>query len=114
MFDESYCAGMALGPPRVSIDGLNELSVVLKLLRTNQVSGARSRSSMKREKERAEKKPISRTDPTGLGLDCRIPPNPLGTNPKGLIQALADLLLEAAGLEPIQMTGGEHEYQDHT
>src|SRR4029077_4265610 len=32
MFDESYCAGMALGPPQVSIDGLNELAVVLKLL----------------------------------------------------------------------------------
>ena len=35
MFDESYCAGMALGPPQVSIDGLNELAVVLKLLGTN-------------------------------------------------------------------------------
>ena len=60
MFDESYCAGMALGAPQVSIDGLNELAVVLRLLGTNQVSGARSRLSMKREKGRAEKKPISR------------------------------------------------------
>jgi hypothetical protein len=36
MFDEGYCVGMAFGPPRVSIDGLNELAVVLKLLGTNQ------------------------------------------------------------------------------
>jgi hypothetical protein len=34
MFDESYCAGMALGPPQVSIDGLNEFAVVLKLSRS--------------------------------------------------------------------------------
>jgi hypothetical protein len=50
MFDESYCASMALGPPQISIDGLNELAVVLKILGTNQASGARSRPSMKREK----------------------------------------------------------------
>jgi len=48
-----------------------------------------------------------------LGLDHRIPQNPLGANPKGLIQALADLLLEAAGVETIRMPGGDHEYQDH-
>lgn len=42
MLDESYCAGMALGPSQVSIDGLNELAVVLKRLVTNQASGARS------------------------------------------------------------------------
>jgi hypothetical protein len=49
----------------------------------------------------------------GLDLGRRIPQNPLGANPKGLIQALADLLLEAAGVEPVQMSGGDHEYQDH-
>jgi hypothetical protein len=54
-------------------------------------------------------------EPMQLGLDLgrRIPQNPLGANPKGLIQALADLLLEAAGVEPVQMSGGDHEYQDH-
>lgn len=50
----------------------------------------------------------------GLDLGHRIPQNPLGANPKGLIQALADLLLEAAGVETAQMTGGDHEHQDHT
>ena len=40
-------------------------------------------------------------EPIQLGLDLgrRIPQNPLGANPKGLIQALADLLLEAAGVD---------------
>ena len=45
-----------------------------------------------------------------LDLGRRIHQNPLGANPKGLIQALADLLLEAAGVETVQMLGGEHEY----
>ena len=55
-------------------------------------------------------------EPMQLSLDLghRIPQNPLGANPKGLIQALADLLLEAAGVETIQMPGGDHEHQDHT
>ncbi|MCP1909555.1 hypothetical protein J2R96_002035 [Bradyrhizobium elkanii] len=54
-------------------------------------------------------------EPMQLGLDLghRIPQNPLGANPKGLKQALADLLLEAAGVETVQMTGGDHEHQDH-
>jgi len=67
MFDESYCAGMALGPPQVSIDGLNELAVVLKLLGTNQASGARSRPSMKREKDVRRKSQYR--EPMQLGLD---------------------------------------------
>ena len=54
-------------------------------------------------------------EPMQLGLDLgrRIPQNPLGANPNGLIQALADLLLEAAGVETVQMSGGDHECQDH-
>jgi hypothetical protein len=54
-------------------------------------------------------------EPMQLGLDLshRIPQNPLGANPKGLIQALADLLLAAAGVETVQVPGGDHEYQDH-
>lgn len=53
--------------------------------------------------------------PMQLSLDLghRIPSNPLDTNPKGLIQALADLLLEAAGVETAQMAGGDHECQDN-
>jgi hypothetical protein len=32
MFDESYCVGMTLGPPEISIEGLNELAGVLTRL----------------------------------------------------------------------------------
>ena len=77
MFDESYCAGMALGPPQVNIDGLNELAVVLKLLGTDQVSGARSRPSTKREKERAEKA-ISRANATCSGSEPSDSPEAAG------------------------------------
>ena len=54
-------------------------------------------------------------EPMQLGLDLsrRIPKSPLRANPKGLIQALADLLLEAADVETVQMSGGDHECQDH-
>ena len=52
-------------------------------------------------------------EPMQLDLGYRIPQTPLGANPKGLIQALADLLLEAAGVETVQMRGGDHEHQDH-
>ena len=36
MFDESYCAGMALGPAQVSVEGLSELAAILVALRRNQ------------------------------------------------------------------------------
>ena len=54
-------------------------------------------------------------EPMQLGLDLgrRTPQNPLGVSPRGLIQALADLLLEAAGDETVQMSGGDRERQDH-
>jgi hypothetical protein len=60
MFDESYCAGMALGPPEVSIEGLNELAGVLTALGTNRKRSAQSRPSNKKEKGGA-KKPVSKS-----------------------------------------------------
>jgi hypothetical protein len=48
--------------------GFNERAVVMKLLGTNQVSGARSRPSMKKEKGRAEKKQYR--EPIQLSLIC--------------------------------------------
>ena len=48
-----------------------------------------------------------------LYLSRQIPQHPLSANPEGLIQALADLLLEAAGEETVKMSGGDDEYQDH-
>lgn len=32
MFDASYCGGMRLGPPEISIEGLNELAEILAAL----------------------------------------------------------------------------------
>ena len=58
MLDESYCSAMALGPPTVSVAGLNELFEVLASLRETQGSAARSRSSVSRENDDAEK-PLS-------------------------------------------------------
>jgi hypothetical protein len=55
MFDETYCAGMTLGQPEISIDGLNELASVLALLSTNRKRGAQSCPSRKKEVDRAEK-----------------------------------------------------------
>jgi hypothetical protein len=34
-------------------------------------------------------------------------------NPTGLVEALADLLLEALGVESLTTTGGGDEHQDH-
>ena len=55
MFDEGYCASMALGPPEISIEGLNELAGVLASFGANRKRGARSRSSKTKENGSAEK-----------------------------------------------------------
>ena len=60
MFDKRYCIGMALGPPEISIEGLNELAGVLAAFGTNRKRSAQSRPSNKKEKSGAEK-PVSRS-----------------------------------------------------
>jgi hypothetical protein len=40
MFDESYCAGMALGAPEVSIKALNELATALGSLAEDRMPGS--------------------------------------------------------------------------
>jgi hypothetical protein len=54
MFDASYCAGMALGEPQISIAGLLKFAAALEALAT-QTHGARSPPSIRKEKDRAEK-----------------------------------------------------------
>jgi hypothetical protein len=39
--------------------------------------------------------------------------HPLSPNPKGLVEALADLLLVALGAQCRMMKGGDDEHQDH-
>jgi hypothetical protein len=48
-----------------------------------------------------------------LELDRETPEPPIKGSPTGLVEALADLLLEALGVESPTMTGGRDEQQDH-
>ncbi len=54
MFDQGYCAGMTLGPPEISLEGLNELAGVLALFDRDRNWGAQSRPSQPKEKGGAE------------------------------------------------------------
>ena len=45
MFDQAYCAGMTLGTPQISLEGLAELAAVLALLGETQGRGTRSQIS---------------------------------------------------------------------
>jgi hypothetical protein len=60
MFDEGYCAGMTLGRPEISIEGLNEFAAVLASLGTNRKRGAQSSPSKQKEKGCAEE-PLSQS-----------------------------------------------------
>jgi hypothetical protein len=112
MFDESYCAGMTSGPPQVSIEALNELAAVLAGGGKSSERGSRSSPSETKEAIRAqeeEPRPIA----TRAGSRT---PRSNAPNVKGLIEALADLLLEAMGertTAPAARQGGGHEPQDH-
>jgi len=58
MFDASYCSGMTLGSPEISVDGLNKLAAFLVTLRKTRSKDASSRSSKKAEESDAKgKKP---------------------------------------------------------
>jgi hypothetical protein len=59
MFDECYSAGMTLGTPEISIEGLNELAV-LGSFSKNRSQGAGSYPLKRKEKDNAEK-PISQS-----------------------------------------------------
>src|SRR4029077_10207480 len=54
MFDEGYCASMALGAPEISINGLNELAAALRSFGENRTAGARSHPSKMKEKDSAK------------------------------------------------------------
>jgi hypothetical protein len=48
-----------------------------------------------------------------LALERSSPERPGGANPKGLVEALADLLLEALDAENLTAVGGVDEHQNH-
>ena len=62
MFDEGYCAGMMLGLPEISVEGLEELAALLASFRANRGQGAQSDPSRKKEKGSAEQA-TSRSSP---------------------------------------------------
>jgi hypothetical protein len=79
MFDDSYCAGMTLGPPEISIEGLNELAAVLASFGKTQKRGAHSRPSNKKEKGGAEK-PVSKSSAAGTRAGTSKSPGTIGTD----------------------------------
>jgi hypothetical protein len=111
MFDAEYCGGMTQGPPEISIDGLTELAKLLAALRKTRKRRASSPPSKSKEEQRAST-PISEqvstqaaARPTGAkALD--------GVGPKGVVETLADLLLEAVGATMVE--GGVDDDQNHT
>jgi len=48
-----------------------------------------------------------------LALDRQSAIPPLQPDPQGLVEALADLLLESLGVASVSMKGGQNERQDH-
>ena len=98
MFDQAYCAGMTLGAPQISLEGLTELAAVLGLLGENQSPATRSHLP---KKERTVARSRSH-DRAQFALELEQPDRELPViigNPEGLLGALADLLLAALGGE---------------
>ena len=88
--------------PRVRSPGIEQVAHDLVLLRTREKRVSR-RSSQKQIREQLI-----------LVLDAKLHNPPLGGNPKGLVETLADLLLESLGIECPTTKGGRHEQQDYT
>ena len=113
MFDQAYCVGMTLGTPQISLEGLAELAAVLTLLGETQSPATRSRLSKVKEGIRAKKSisqsgaicPRTEAPDAATSSDHR--------DPEGLLGALADLLLAAAGVEGAMTKEDGHERQDH-
>lgn len=87
MFDEAYCAGMALGSPEISIEALNELAEVLALFGKNRRLAARSRSSKAKENGCA-KSPAFESKPALPGAGTSATSRPLGAESKGVGRGL--------------------------
>jgi hypothetical protein len=79
MFDETYCAGMSLGPPQVGVEALNDLVAMLAASGKSK-RGPRSRPSEPKEAIRAQEKE-ARPKTTRAG--SRTPgPDAIGGNPE--------------------------------
>ena len=114
MFDQGYCAGMTLGPPEISIEGLIELAAVLALFDRDQNRSAQSALRSRRRRAVRDRRYQGREQ---LVLELQRHDQPaLTTNATGLVEALADLLLAALGMDigtTAATGGGVDERQDH-
>ena len=88
MFDQSYCAGMTLGPPEISLEGLNELAGVLTALGTNRKRSAQSRPSNEKEKNGADEMPVSKSRAACSRAGATKSPSAGGAKHKGASRGL--------------------------
>ena len=95
MFDESYCAGMALGEPQISVGGLLKFAAALESFATRRM--AHDRILQEGRKKTVRRSPYRNPAQLALYPEHQIVERPLSLTPKGLIEALADLLLAAIG-----------------
>jgi hypothetical protein len=96
MFDEGYCAGMTLGLPEISIEGLEEFAAVLASLGANRDRGAQSRPSKKKEKDGAEQT-VSQSSPARSRIGTSSSSGSGGTERKGTARSLGGSSAEGAG-----------------
>ncbi|MGY5795161.1 hypothetical protein ACXHXM_33945 len=98
MFNQRYCT-------TISIADLNELAATLASFEATRLGGAKSRPSRKKEKDDAKQAHSAVGAPKSSV--------PAVKNVKGLVEALADLLLEALEVNRMTKTGGVDEHEDH-
>jgi hypothetical protein len=96
MFDVGYCAGMTLGQPEISIEGLSELAAVLASLGANRKRGAQSRPPRKKERDSAEK-PISQSRAARPRAGTSSSSSPSETKHKGVGRGSGRPSAEGAG-----------------
>ena len=98
MFDESYCAGMALGEPQINLGRTTQLAPLWSCSRDLEPV-AHDRILQKEGKRRVRRSPYR--NPAQLALEHRTSDTPapvINANPEGAAsRALADLLLAAIG-----------------
>jgi hypothetical protein len=112
MFEEKYCAGMSLGPPQVR----THLRSCWRRA-ANRRSGVHDRVLQNRRRRFVTKRRKQDRRQLALALEPRRPTTfPAPPSARGLIEALADLLLEALGERTTAVEGskgGGHKLQDH-
>jgi hypothetical protein len=95
MCDAAACGAISVGPPEIGIGTLNELRAVLTAHLPD--SARRRTSDLSREEEVPGGEPTTHATPLPLDRTENVPPMTPAPAEAELVQALADLLLEAFG-----------------